>query len=84
MRDLWHSFLVFLHLRIDYTNPDNAPPFDNDMPHPFVVFDGDPVMCKRCLGGKNHPIHHGKQYTQDRAGVLSEESKAIIERAPER
>lgn len=53
----WHDVLVFLGLRPDWLNPDNAPPaFPECKPHKFIWMP-DLRCCPKCGGGKNHAIH---------------------------
>jgi len=48
--------------KIDWSNPDNAPPaFGPEQPHEYAP-DESINCCKMCGGGRNHPVHHGKQF----------------------
>lgn len=54
---MWNRLLIFLGLRIDYMDPDNAAPgFDGIQPHPFEPHASLPC-CRQCGGGRKHPIH---------------------------
>lgn len=53
----WHKALVFLGLRPDWQDPDNAPPaFAPVAPHKYL-FMPDLQCCAKCGGGRNHAIH---------------------------
>lgn len=54
---MWNRLLVLLGLRIDYTDPENAPPaFEGVRPH---IYAGHKTLecCRLCGGGWKHPIH---------------------------
>jgi len=85
---MWNWILVKLHLRTDWTDPRNAPPFVPDVPHEYQERSSLPddfpapelPCCKRCGGGSKHPIHHGKQEPY-RGVKLSRESARAFEDA---
>ena len=53
----WHKALVFLGLRPDWTDPDNAPPaFLPVQPHKYLTMP-DLLCCAKCGGGRKHAIH---------------------------
>jgi len=52
----WHDFLLFWGLRPDWTNPDNAPPAWEALPHKYLTMP-DLKCCAKCGGGRNHQIH---------------------------
>ncbi len=95
---MWNWILIKLHLRTDWTDPRNAPPFVPDVPHEYqenssIQMEGlaELPCCKRCGGGSKHPIHHGKlvpykgvRLTDESARALdaARESKGHSERIP--
>ena len=55
----WNNLLVFLRLRTDWMNPDNAPPAFSATPHKYVDMP-DLKCCPKCGGGRLHKIHEVK------------------------
>jgi hypothetical protein len=71
LRDLYHNFLVLIHVRPDYRNPDNAPPafWDREPPHPFKRGEGS-LVCVQCGGGRLHAVHKRRGMGDFIAGPL--------------
>ena len=54
--ETWHNFLVWLGLRTDWMNPDNAPPAFEARAHKYLAMP-DLKCCAKCGGGRAHKIH---------------------------